>query len=300
VPAHVAIVVLAHNGLADTLECLSSLAQIHWSPLDVILVDNGSSDGTPGTVARRWPNVTVLAQRQNVGFAEGNNVGIRHALDAGADYVFLLNNDTTIDADAIAHCVEVAEQFVDVGAVCPMIYFAEPPTLVWYAGAEFDPGRARSGRMLRYRELEAGAATGATETDRAVGAAVLLPRGALEQVGLLDRDLFFLYEDVDWSLRARRAGYRIYLARAGKVWHRVSAAAGGEHSPLIAYYETRNHLIVCRRYAPLGGLRGVARELAIALIHLAAARRAKRPIAYLAAVLQGWRDGRRGRLGPRP
>jgi GT2 family glycosyltransferase len=297
---HVAVVVLTHNGRADTLDCLDSLERSDWSALSVIVVDNGSLDGTAAAVAERHGEVCVLRQEQNLGFAEGNNVGIRHALETGADHVLLLNNDTTIAPDTISRCVETARRHPDAGAVCPVIHFAEPAESIWYAGAVFDPRRARSGRMLGYREVDHGQFDTSTVTDRAVGAAMLMPRSVLAEVGLLDADLFFLYEDVDWSLRARHAGRRIYLAPSARVWHRVSATAGGEHSPTIAYYDTRNHLTVCRRHAPLSGVASLRRELAILLVHLAGARRARRRLAYLAAVLRGWCDGRRGRLGPAP
>lgn len=288
---------LAHDGLEDTLTCLRSLSQVNWSALSVILVDNGSSDGTAAAVRAGFARVSVIERAHNAGFAEGSNIGIRHALGAGADYVLLLNNDTTLEPDAIAHCVQAARENANVGAVCPLIYFAEPPTLVWYAGAAFDPRRARSGRVLGYRETDRGQFTARGETDRATGAALLLVRAAIEQVGLLDRELFFLYEDVDWSLRARDAGWRVWLEPRAKVWHRVSATAGGEHSPTIAYYDTRNHLVVCARHAPLRGLRALARELAILLLHVAGARRSARPVAYVRAASRGWRDGRRNRLG---
>lgn len=294
-----AVVVLAHNGRGDTLDCLASLGDTRWDPLSVVVVDNGSSDDTAEAVAERHPGVRVIRQEHNLGFAEGNNVGIRHALELGADYVLLLNNDTTIAADAIAHCVDVAQRHPDAGAVCPLVYFAEPSQLLWYAGAVFDPRRAHSGRMLGYKQTAGEQFAAGGTTDRAVGAAVLLARDALEQVGLLDAELFFLYEDVDWSLRARRRGRNIYIAPLAKVWHRVSATAGGEHSPMIAYYDTRNHLTICQRFAPSHGAARVRRELAILLVHLAGTRRAGRRRAYLRAVLRGWSDGRHGRLGRR-
>jgi GT2 family glycosyltransferase len=298
-PARVAVVVLAHNGLADTLGCIDSLSQASWEALSVIVVDNGSSDGTAEVVRNRFPDVTVIARSENAGFAEGNNIGIRQALESGVDYVFLANNDTRLAPDAIAECVRVATLNADAAAICPLVYFADPDTLVWYAGATFDPRRACSGRMVGYREIDRGQFDGERETDRITGAASLMPRAALEDVGLLDSELFFLYEDVDWSLRARRAGHRVYVAPRARVWHRVSATAGGEHSPFIAYYDTRNHLIVCNRHAPLRGPRRLARELGVLGVHLAGARRSKQRLAYLAAACRGWLDARRGRLGQR-
>jgi GT2 family glycosyltransferase len=294
---HVAAVVLAHNGRADTLSCLASLQRASWRALTVILVDNGSLDGTAEAVHAQYPAVRVLRQEKNLGFAEGNNVGIRLALQLHADYIFLLNNDTTIAADAIARCVAAARLHADVGAICPLIYFAQPPNLIWYAGAIFDPSRAHSGRMLGYRELDRGQFASAHETARATGAAVLVPRQVLEEVGLLDRELFFLYEDVDWSLRATQAGYRIYVVPDARVWHRVSASAGGEHSATIAYYDTRNHIVICRRYAPMRGGAALRREIGIVAVHLAGARRARRKLEYVRAVLAGCRDARRERMG---
>lgn len=292
--------VLAYDGREDTLRCLDSLTRGTWSPLTVMVVDNGSRDGTTAEVRLRYPDVAVFREEENLGFAEGNNVGIRQALAAGADFVLLLNNDTTVAPDTIARCVEAAELHPDAAAVCPLIFFAEPSNLIWYAGARFDPRRAHGGRVIGYREVDKGQYSGQQETERATGAAVLLRRRALEHIGLLDPDLFFLYEDVDWSLRARRAGYQIYFTPEAKVWHRVSASAGGEHSALIGYYDTRNHVVTCRRYAPLGGSAALARELGILAIHLAAARRARHRVAYLRGVIQGWRDARRGRMGLRP
>jgi hypothetical protein len=128
---------------------------------------------------------------------------------------------------------------------------------------------------------------------------MLVRRSALEQVGLLDGDLFLQVEDVEWSLRMRRAGWRIFCVPRAKVWHRVSVSTGGEHAPATAYYEVRNTLTVCDRYAPrgpIGSLRRAAVVLAVAVVH---ARRGRRPVANVRAALAGWRDYRDGRLGPR-
>jgi GT2 family glycosyltransferase len=297
---HVAAVVLTHNGREDTLRCLASLAESAWPWLTVIVVDNASEDGTLDAVAERYPDVQKLRQERNVGFAEGNNAGIRHAIALGCDYVLLLNNDTIVEAHAVGACVEVAQRYPDCGAACPLIQFADPSNLIWYGGAVFDPRKAHSGRMVGYREQNLGQFKDAQTTERAVGAAVLIPRPVLQEVGLLDDRLFFLYEDVDWSLRARCAGYQIYLVPEARVLHRVSASSGGEHSAHNAYYDTRNHMVVCRRHAPLRGIASFRREIGILGVHIAGARRAQRRRAYVGAVLRGWRDGRRERLGPCP
>jgi GT2 family glycosyltransferase len=297
--ASVTVVVLTYDGREDTLSCLDSLAESDWIPLSVVVVDNGSHDGTAAAVRAEHPSVTVLEQDDNLGFAEGNNVGMRHALASGADYVFVLNNDTILAPDTITRCVEATERHADAGAVCPMMYFFEPANLIWYAGAAFDPRRARSGGMLGYRELDRGQHSTAGETGRIAGAAVLFPREALERVGVFDGSLFLQFEDVEWSLRARQSGYRTYVAPEAKIWHKVSAGTGGENSPTLGYYGTRNHIIVCERYAPLSGLAALRRELAIVFFQLTGARKSKQKLAYTRAVMRGWLDGRHGNTGRR-
>jgi GT2 family glycosyltransferase len=294
---HVAVVVVARDRVDDTLASLQSVVQSKWNRLTVILVDNSSSECLSDIVQPAIPSVDVVRLEENRGYAGGNNVGIERALALGADFVFLLNNDATIADGTIAACIQTAQGLPDAGAVCPVIYFADPPNMIWYAGAIFDASRAHSGRMLAYREFDGPDET--IETGRATGAAVLIPRASLETVGYFDDDLFFLYEDVDWSLRARGAGYKIYVEPAAKAWHRVSATAGGEHSPFIAYYDTRNHVIVCRRHAKLAIGATTIRDLGILAVHAAGARRARYPARYLRAALRGWIDGLRGRTGSR-
>jgi GT2 family glycosyltransferase len=177
--------------------------------------------------------------------------------------------------------------------------FYDPPDLVWFAGASFDPKAGYNGRQRGYRERDDGRFDALVETERACGAAMLVPRAVFEQVGLFDADLFAYAEDTDWSLRAREAGYRIYVVPRGRVWHKVSVASGGESSPATLYYDTRNTIEVCERHAPLGALAGARRRALIVAAHLAQALRSSRRREGLAAVLEGYRDQRAGRLGQR-
>ncbi|MEA2397834.1 MAG: hypothetical protein QOK25_1390 [Thermoleophilaceae bacterium] len=296
---HVAIVVLSFNARDDTLACLDSLRQVRWERLTAIVVDNGSTDGTTPAVRDRFPEATVIACEENFGFAEGNNVGLRAAFAAGADYALMLNNDTIADPELVAALVREAERRPDAGALCPMIHYLDPPDRIWYAGARFDPRRAHNGQHTGYGDIDTGQYHATREIGRATGAAMLVPRAVVEDVGYLDGRLFLQVEDVEWSLRMRTAGYRILFVPAGQVWHRVSVATGGEHAPDTAYYEMRNTLEVCARHAPLRGLASVWRETAMLALHLAHARRAPRPADNLRAVLDGWRDYHAGRLGPR-
>jgi GT2 family glycosyltransferase len=296
----VVVIVLSWNGREDTLACLDSLARSKGVDVRTVVVDNGSIDETVAAVRSRHPGVEVIANGANLGFAEGNNVGLRFARRTDADYVLLLNNDTMVAPDAIAQLVAEAERRPDAGALCPLILYRDQPQRIWYAGARFDPRRGHNGRHTGYGEPDRGQYDRVREIGRGTGAAMLVRRAALEGVGLLDGDLFLQVEDVEWSLRMRRAGWRIFFVPAGRVWHRVSVATGGESSPAVAYYEIRNTLAVCDRYAPPRGLRAMRRRAVVLAVHITHTRRSRTPMANMRAVLEGWRDYHDGRLGPRP
>jgi GT2 family glycosyltransferase len=278
----VTAVVLSWNGREDTLACLRSL---EGEDVDVIVVDNASEDGTAEAVT----GAEVIRNERNLGYAGGMNVGIRRALERGADAVLLLNNDVEVEPGAVAALAGAAE---GAGAVCPVIVFADQPERVWYSGARFDPRRGYNGRHLT------GLPGALSETGRICGAAVLIPREVLDQVGAFDESLFAYAEDADWSLRARKAGYPLLVEPRSRVRHQVSASTGGEGSDSALYYSTRNTLAVCERHAPLGPLATRRRRAVVVLAHAAQALLARSPT-RVRSVLHGWRDFRRGRLGPR-
>lgn len=287
----VSAVVLSWNGREDTLACLRSLS---GEDVDAIVVDNASEDGSADAVEQEFPDVESIRNDRNLGYAGGMNVGIRRALERQADHVLLLNNDVVIEPGAVAALVSEAD---GAGAVSPLITFVSDPETVWYAGASFDPRRGYHGRHRGFRR-PAAELTGVWETDRACGAAMLIPRASLEKVGLLDEKLFAYQEDTDWSLRAREAGLPIRVVAKARVRHRVSATTGGEGSSTALYYTVRNTLEICERHAPLGRLGTWRRRAVILLAHVAQALLARRP-ARIAAVAAGWGDFRRRRFGPR-
>ena len=284
----VTAVVLSWNGCEDTIACIRSLEA---EDAEVIVVDNASEDGSAGAIS----GVPVIRNERNLGYAGGMNVGIRAALERGADAVLLLNNDVVVEPGAVAALAAASE---GAAAVCPLITFTSDPDTVWYAGAAFNPKRGYQGRHRGFGE--AAAHFSATqETERACGAAMLIPRPALERVGPLDESLFAYQEDTDWSLRARSLGLPLLVVPAARVRHRVSATTGGEGSPAALYYSVRNTLDVCERHAPLGVLGTWRRRLVVLLAFTAQALLAGNRLATLRAIRDGWRDFRRGRLGPR-
>jgi GT2 family glycosyltransferase len=264
-----------------------------------LVTDNGSSQELGDTITGRFESVELIRNSTNLGFAGGMNVGIRRALDLKADYLLLLNNDTVIDPAMVRALVEAARQHPDAGIVGPLEFFHDSPDVVSSAGLRCDLRRAYQGPPLRMGERDRGQFSGVHEVDAPSGTAMLVPAAAVREVGLLDEALYLYVEDIDWAFRMRMAGKPVYVAFEARLWHRVAASSGGEDSPSVSYYHTRNSFVVCARHAPLRGPRGWLRHVEILLANLLHALRCRRPVENVRAVLSGWRDYLRGRLGPR-
>jgi len=294
----VCTVVLSWNRRGETIACLESLLRSSYPALEVICVDNGSSDGSADAVEASCPSVRLVRLPENRGFAGGMNTGIRAALDRGAEYVLVLNNDMLVDRGFVQPLVNAAQD-PRVAAVCSQILFADHPDRIWYGGARFRRRRGHHGRHLRYGRPRLGPDVAPYPTDRACGGAMLMSRSILERIGLFDESLFAYAEDVEWSLRARAEGLAVLVVPASVVWHKVSASTGGESSPATIYYSLRNGLVVAERWAPLGVIGTLARRVEALLAHTAQALLfSSRRRAALRAVRAGFRDLRRHRLGP--
>jgi len=280
-------VVLNWNGGDDTLAALASLKGI-----PTICVDNGSTDGSDRLVEERFPNVELMRTGANLGFAGGNNVGIRRALGRDADWVLLLNNDAVAEA-GVASALDRAERArPDVGLLACKV-LSEDGQTVQYAGARFNRWLGYSGRVRTDGPDEL------RDVARADGAAMAVSRAAVERAGLLDTELFAYVEDVEWSLRIRRAGFSVVFVPDARVRHKGSAATGGRASTTNLYYDTRNTIVVSERHAPLPrGLRALRRGVVVGT-HLALSLSHPARLAAARAVLAGWRDARAGRLGQR-
>ena len=285
-------VVLSWNGREDTLACLESLRGI-----DTVCVDNGSNDGSAAAVAERFPDVELIRTEVNLGFAAGNNVGIRRALDRGADWVVLLNNDAFVKpgfADALA---AAAARHPDAGVLACKVYVVEPPDVLWYAGGSFEPRFGYSGRVRGAGLRDDGRFEEELDVDWATGAALAVSREAIERSGLLDEELFAYLEDVDWCLRIREAGLRVVFVPSARAWHRVSASTGGPSSPTSLRYHCRNTLAVSERHRSLGRARGAVRQGIVLSTHALQALQQPPRGRALWAVVRGWRDYGRGRMG---
>lgn len=234
--------VLNWNRREDTLACLTSLAKLDYPNLRLLLVDNGSSDETPAAVSQQFPDVEVIVNERNLGFSSGCNVGLRHALEQGADYVFLLNNDTFFDPAALNHMVDLARP-KDVGMVVPKIYYADDPNRLWSVGGLRHRWTMEDTGDNGRGEIDKGQWDEVVERDYIVACALLLSRRFLTQVGLFDERFFMYYEDFDLSLRARQAGFKIMLSPQAKVWHKVAISSGGSGSPNERYWMARSSVL---------------------------------------------------------
>jgi len=248
----VVIIILNWNNAADTLACLDSVFRSDYPNFHVLVVDNGSTDGSPEAVRAAYPTVTLIENGANLGYAEGNNVGIRHALAHGADYVLLLNNDTLVAPDMLAKLLAVAEADAQIGIVGPLICYYDPPDVVWNAGNAID---WQEGNVMNLRGDESCDKVGTQPyaVDYVSGCALCIRRSVIEQVGLLDARFFIYYEETDWCVRTRRAGYIVMMVPGARIWHKVSSTMGIA-SPPTTYYMTRNQFLFYARHT-----RGLAR-----------------------------------------
>lgn len=251
----VTIVLVNWNGRQDTLDCLRSLSSIDY-PRDrvaVVLVDNGSSDGSVDAVRAGFPGVRIVANETNERFARANNQGIAIARNDGADFVLLLNNDTEVANDFLSRLVEAAASDDRIGMVGAKIYFHSSPDVLWYAGGVVSLWRgliAHEGIRRRDR----GQYDARRDTGYVTACCVLASRACVEAIGGLDDGYFIYGEDADWSQRARAAGFRVVFEPRARLWHKVSSSSGGKDvagglTPFKIYHKTRSMFRFFKRHA---------------------------------------------------
>ena len=246
---HVFIIILNYNLKWDVVECLESVRKLSVTQytLSVIVVDNASTDGSEQAVREKFPELVYLYNQENLGFSGGNNVGIKYALEHGADYLLILNPDTIVDANLVTELLAAAERRQNVGIFGPKIYFHKPPNMIWYAGGEIDWANLLASHV-GVDQIDHGQFDQEQETDFVSGAALFARRAVFEKVGLFDERYFLYWEDADLCIRAKRAGYGLWYVPKAVVWHK-NASATGLGSPLQDYYITRNRLLFAQKFA---------------------------------------------------
>ena len=242
-------VILNWNGGTLLLDTLESVGKMTYENRTVLVVDNGSTDGSMATALSQHPRVEVIENGANLGFGEGNNAGIRTALDRGAEWVFLLNSDIIVDPLLLSELMAVAGPDPRIGIVGPKIYYHSQPSLIWYAGGRINYfAGVNSHRGIR--RVDRGQYDTCEDTDYVTGCALLIRRAALETAGMFDPAFSPAYgEDADLCVRVAGAGYRIVYVPQGRLWHRVSAFSGGGLTPLKTRLKVEHSLIFLQKHA---------------------------------------------------
>jgi GT2 family glycosyltransferase len=289
------LVVLNWNGRDDTLALLATLARADLPETTILVVDNGSTDGTLEAVREAFPSVRTLQTGANLGFAGGNNCGIRFCLRQGAEVIGVLNNDTLVAPDFWPPLVSVAA--AGHTAVCPDIRYADDPDRSWFFGAEFSHS---AGIPLHLQAAEQPARCGLPASALLTGCCLVADAATWRTVGGFDERLFLTFEDSDWCMRARRNDVALLLQPASRITHKVSRSFRGMQDSLALYYYSRNGAVFAQRWF---GIRAVARfatkmVLAGGLRQLRRdPRRGWRPFFFRCAGLSAAALGQRGPAG---
>jgi GT2 family glycosyltransferase len=248
-PPFVSTIILNTNRKEDTLAALTSLAACDYPNNHCIVLDNASMDGSVEAIRSCFPDVEVIELSQNLGYAGNNNVGIRAALDQGADWIFVLNEDTVLASDCITRLIEAGESDPRIGIVGPMVYHFDEPDVIQSAGGRMD----RDWRVwhLAQNELDQGQFTAPHAVEWISGCAIMVRRAVIEQIGGLDERFFYYWEETEWCLRARENGWTIVHIPKAKLWHK-GVQRNYQPGPNITYYSTRNRfLMLSKHQAPL-------------------------------------------------
>jgi len=221
---------------------------LNYENFEVVVVDNGSTDDSAKIIAENYSKVILILNKENLGFAGGSNVGIRYALDHGAEYIWLLNNDTVVAPDALFTMVAEIEKDPKIGITGSKIYYLSHPKKIWFAGGEIDWLNGTS-HHTGMEEVDIGKYDYTKEVDRVTGCSMLVRRDVCDKVGIFDEQFFIYVEEVDWCVRARKPGFKCIFVPSSVVYHKqsISVSRVGNPNNVFRYYNTRNFLYLIKK-----------------------------------------------------
>lgn len=242
----IAIILVNYNGKSDTIECLSSLEKLSYSNYEIIIIDNGSKDDSVNTILGLYPHVALIETKKNLGFAEGNNVGIRYAIEKGAQYFLLLNNDTIVDPQMLTYFLISIKRKKDAGILGAKIYNYSKPNTIDHLGGLWNPKKAEFESLANnfieddqtYEKMQ--------QVDYVCGCAFFITKQLIEKIGFLEPKFFLIWEETDYCYRAKRKGFKTYTCPKAKVWHKISSSFSGG-KPQMHYFWWRNRLLWIER-----------------------------------------------------
>jgi GT2 family glycosyltransferase len=246
------IIILNWNGCDVTIDCLKSLNMVYYSNFKILVVDNGSKDGSVqriGSLIKEMPSVSMLALDKNYGFTGGNNKGVEYVLlSENPDYFLLINNDTVVDPDFLLKMISLAETDDQILAVVPKIFYFDNPTMLWYAGGYINK-LSCIGEHYGKNKIDSERYSHTKSVTFMNGCAILIKSETISELGLFDDDLFANCEDVDLSLRILQAGKQIMYEPNAIIWHKVSYSFKSNNNNWLGFYiATRNLVILQMKY----------------------------------------------------
>ena len=237
----VSIIILNWNNYEDTKECLLSLDKITYPNYEVIVVDNGSIDGSTLKIQKEFPQHKYIYNNDNLGFTEGNNIGMEYAMKKGTDFVLVLNNDITVENGFLESLVDIALKNPDAGIVGPAVYFYHEPEKLSPTGGKINYWRINT---KVYDSVKP------TEMDWVYGCCLLVKKEVINKIGYFYTPFFISYEDVDYCVRAKKAGFKVIYEPKSRIWHKSGNSL--KKSPTSYYYYfNRNKLLFIKRNAPV-------------------------------------------------
>ncbi|PRX57576.1 glycosyltransferase family 2 protein [Flagellimonas meridianipacifica] len=244
----VSIITINYNESDVTLDLLKSARNLTYPNYEIIVVDNASPNDNPDIIKEMYPEIRLIKSPENLGFAGGNNLGVK---EAKGEYLLFINNDTIVPPDFIQPLVETLQSDEKIGMVSPKIKFHWDPTLIQYAGYTPMNKWTIRNNSIGYHEKDNGDFDEPKETQSIHGAAMMVPKKVVDEVGMMTEIYFLYYEEHDWAEMIKRAGYKIYYQPKTHILHKESVSTG-KFSPLKTYYISRNRILFARRnFKPL-------------------------------------------------
>ena len=239
----VSIITVNYNQSKVTIDLLKSIREITYPNVEIIVVDNASPNDNPELLKEEFPEIQLIKSKKNLGFAGGNNIGVRASK---GEYLMFINNDTEVPKYFLEPLVDLLEKDTSIGMVSPKIKFHWDPSTLQYAGiTKMNPFTLRN-RGLGYYKKDTPEFNQLSETESIHGAAMMVPRRVIKEVGLMTEVYFLYYEEHDWAEMIKRAGYKIFYQPASYILHKESVSTGKD-SPFKTYYISRNRLVFARR-----------------------------------------------------
>lgn len=243
------VIVLDNNNSEDTNACLSSLIKSDYKHFRIILLKNASAIDSIEAIHLENAHIQIISLRENLGYAGNNNIGIKAAVEQGAEWVFILNNDTVLDPSCLSSLIEAGEHNSAIGIIGPMVYHFNEPAVIQSAGGML--GKYWRSIHEGMNECDRGQFKSVRQVEWISGCAILVRRALIEQIGVLDPDYFLYWEELEWCIRARRAGWKVFHVPQAKLWHK-GVKRDYQPKPYVTYYSTRNHLYTLAKHrAPI-------------------------------------------------